>query len=142
MKKKNKFFQEGQTFGVTGRGRLKKGKGWGWLIAIGALCGAANGAFGGGGGLLVVPALERFSSLSAKQAHATAILVILPVTFFSAILYLFAIPVDFSLLVPCALGVSVGGAVGAGALKKFNSALLTFLFSLVMFFAGIKMLFF
>ena len=48
-------------------------------IVCGAATGAANGLFGGGGGMIAVPLL-RAQGLEEKRAHATAIAVILPVS--------------------------------------------------------------
>ncbi len=105
------------------------------------ITGFVNGLFGGGGGMVVVPALARFCGFSVKEAHATAILVMLPVTAASAIVYLFGGFYDGNVLVPCALGVTLGGGIGAIALKKLSSPAVARLFSLVMLFAGIRMFF-
>ena len=58
------------------------------LILSGAVTGILSGFFGGGGGMLVVPALTLIMKLTEKQAHATAIAVILPVTVVGAVTYL------------------------------------------------------
>lgn len=60
------------------------------LILSGAVTGILSGFFGGGGGMLVVPALTLIMKLTEKQAHATAIAVILPVTVVGAVTYLCA----------------------------------------------------
>ena len=52
----------------------------------GTLVGGANSLFGGGGGMLAVPLLNGLG-YEEKQSHATAILVILPVSFLSFLLY-------------------------------------------------------
>jgi len=110
-----------------------------WLLILcGALTGGANGLFGGGGGMIAVPALTGIVGLEQKQAHATAIMVILPVTIISAVIYLFTGEIDFSVLVPSAIGVTAGGIVGAAAMDKLSSPILQLLFALVMFFAGLK----
>ena len=57
-------------------------------IVCGAATGAANGLFGGGGGMIAVPLL-RAQGLEEKRAHATAIAVILPVSLLSFLLYAF-----------------------------------------------------
>ena len=48
-------------------------------LLCGTAVGAANSLFGGGGGMLAVPLLCA-TGYAEKQAHATAILVILPVS--------------------------------------------------------------
>ena len=58
------------------------------LGAAGCAAGAVNGIFGGGGGMIVVPLLTSVGQKPPLVAHATAILVILPVSLASAIVYL------------------------------------------------------
>ncbi|MDE7395914.1 MAG: TSUP family transporter, partial [Clostridiales bacterium] len=79
----------------------------------GLVIGFINGFFGGGGGMLCVPLLEKVIGVPTKQAHATAILVILPVSIASAVVY--AISGTFSLLpvLPVSGGVLAGGVAGA-----------------------------
>ena len=57
-------------------------------IGGGLALGAANSLFGGGGGMLAVPLL-RAGGLPERKAHATAILVILPICLSSLFLYFF-----------------------------------------------------
>ena len=45
-------------------------------LTIGALSGAANGFFGSGGGLFLVPLLSGWTKLSQKQAFATSVAVV------------------------------------------------------------------
>ena len=47
-----------------------------WLC--GALAGAANGFFGGGGGMVLVPLLTRLCGLEQRRAFATSVAIILP----------------------------------------------------------------
>ena len=82
------------------------------LIICGCAVGTANSVFGGGGGMLAVPLLEQ-TGISSQKAHATAILVILPVSILTFILYAIRGIYDFSVLIPTALGVTVGGFLGA-----------------------------
>lgn len=111
------------------------------LILCGVFIGGVNGLFGGGGGMIAVPALTGIIKLSQKEAHATAILVILPVTAVSAAIYLFKGEVNFPLLVPCTIGVTAGGAVGAAVMNKISSPVLALIFAAVMLAAGLKSLF-
>ena len=109
-----------------------------------ALCGAATGAanslFGGGGGMLAVPLLMK-TGYEEKQAHATAILVILPVSLFSFLLYFFRGFYDFSVLVPTALGVTAGGSLGAALLKKLPVRTVNLLFAFFQLAAGVFLFF-
>ena len=87
------------------------------LSICGCAVGIANSVFGGGGGMLAVPLLEK-TGMPSQRAHATAILVILPVSLLTFILYAIKGIYDFSVLIPTALGVTVGGFLGAKLLGK------------------------
>lgn len=106
----------------------------------GALIGTANGAFGGGGGMLAVPLL-RAGGLPTQKAHATAIAVILPASLVSGAVYFAGGLVPLNLLVPTALGVVLGGYFGAKLLGVVPERILNFVFALLMVLAGAKMLF-
>lgn len=110
-------------------------------MASGILVGIANGLFGGGGGMLAVPLLER-TGLKEKQAHATAILVILPVSLLSFFLYAFKGYCNFQVLIPTAIGVFFGGILGAKWLKNLPTSTVNILFALLQALAGIFLCFF
>ena len=111
------------------------------LTLTGILAGVANGFFGGGGGMLAVPLLQK-TGLDGQKAHATAILVILPVSLFSFLLYAIRGFYDFSVLVPTALGVTFGGLLGAKLLKLLPMKIISLVFAFLQAFAGLWMLFF
>ena len=48
----------------------------------GALSGLANGCFGGGGGMVFLPILSRWGTLSPRKLYATCVGVIFPVMLF------------------------------------------------------------
>ena len=109
-------------------------------ILGGSAVGAANGLFGGGGGMIAVPVLKGMGR-SPRSAHATAIAVILPASAASAAVYLAGGLVPFSVLIPVALGVFFGGFLGAKLLARVSGRAATFLFALLMFAAGLRMIF-
>ena len=109
-------------------------------VVCGCAVGLANSLFGGGGGMLAVPMLTKIG-MQEKNAHATAILLILPISFVSFLFYLFRGLYDFSVLIPTAIGVSVGGAVGAKLLGKLPVKIVNFLFALLQATAGIFLFF-
>lgn len=109
------------------------------LSAIfGVAVGAANGLFGGGGGMIAVPALT-LTGVPSKKAHATAIAIILPLSLISGAVYLAKGAADPSVILPSCAGVVVGGVVGALLLKKINSRGLSLLFYALMIAAGLKL---
>lgn len=110
-------------------------------IIFGAITGFINGLFGGGGGMIVVPFLSKLLKFETDKAHATAILIILPLSILSTILYASFGNLDLKLAIPVGIGVVSGGALGAFLLKKISNKWLTIIFSLVMAFAGVKLIF-
>lgn len=106
---------------------------------FGAIIGFINGFFGGGGGMVAVPLLERAYSYKEKNAHATSIAIILPVTVVSAAVYLFSVNVLWDVLLVCSAGVTAGGILGALLLKKTDNAVIGYIFCIVMLIAGVKM---
>ncbi len=108
-------------------------------IFSGVFIGFINGFFGGGGGMLCVPLLEKVFKLETKKAHATAILIILPICITSAITYMVNGNFNLSATLNIGVGVILGGIIGATLLNKLNSLVTAVIFSLLMILAGIKM---
>ena len=106
----------------------------------GSFIGAANGLFGGGGGMIAVPVLEGMGR-PARSAHATAIAVILPASAVSAAVYVVNGFVPLSLLLPVAGGVLLGGLAGAKLLARVSGRAAAFLFAGLMLAAGLRLLF-
>ena len=110
-------------------------------VTAGALTGAVNGIFGGGGGMVAVPLLSKMLGYKDKEAHATAIFVIAPVCVASAIIYIINGYASPDVIIPAAIGTVAGGFVGAYTLAKFSSDAVNYIFLAIMFVAGIRMLF-
>ncbi len=109
------------------------------LLSGGAV-GAANGLFGGGGGMIAVPLLSGLMGYEEKCAHATAILVIAPVCLASAITYAVAGYAAAEVIIPAAVGMTAGGALGALSLEKLPLSAVKIIFVAVMLAAGIRMM--
>ena len=108
-------------------------------ILIGALIGFVNGFLGAGGGVLLVPFLTYALKQETKVAHATAVLVMLPISLISAVIYIIKGEFNFLVTLPVFIGSAVGGTVGAILLKKLNSWIITLIFSLVLIGSGVYM---
>lgn len=113
------------------------------IISIlgGIFVGFLNGFFGGGGGMIVVPLLIFLLSLEEKQAHATAIFVILPLSITSSIIYITKGEFEYFNLGFVTIGVIIGGILGSLLLKKMNNKVLRMIFAIVMVIAGTKLMF-
>ena len=99
---------------------MKKVKIW-QNILFGLLIGLVNGFFGGGGGMLVVPLLTKLYGLKQKNAQATALFVILPISVVSTIVYLSHNTINLGECWPVVAGIVLGGLAGAKLLNKINS---------------------
>ncbi len=110
------------------------------LLVAGVFIGVINGFFGGGGGMICVPAL-LFMGLSNKKAQATAILIMLPISIASAIVYYTNGFIEWEFVLYTAIGSVVGGVLGALLLKKLSNNVLKYIFALIVAGAGIRMLF-
>ena len=120
----------------------KKDKKRFWLtLGTGMIIGFINGFFGGGGGMVAVPLLEKAIKLDNKRSHATAIAVILPISVVSSIVYALETRIDWINLLYVTIGVVAGGIVGAFLLKKLSGKVVRIIFVIIMLAAGIRMLF-
>ena len=113
-----------------------------YAILTGSIAGIINGVFGGGGGMIVVPMLVSLLKCEPKKAHATALLIILPLSLTSGLFYAAFGSLDLKVALPVTAGVILGGIAGAFLLSKLSSKWVVAIFSVVMAIAGVKMLFF
>ena len=113
-----------------------------WLVVLfGAAAGFLNGFLGGGGGIVVVIVMSSLFFLPQKNAHATALLVILPVCVVSAVVYLIQGSVEWLPALYATAGVCAGGAAGANLLKKLSNNAVKLAFGVILVLAGIRMFF-
>lgn len=111
------------------------------MIILGALAGFVNGFLGGGGGVIVVSTLLAVAKFKQKNAQATALLIILPLTIVSAVVYLVKGAVKWDLTLWASIGVLVGGITGALLLNKIKGNASKIIFALVLVAGGVRMLF-
>jgi len=104
----------------------------------GALAGVANGVFGSGGGLFLVPMLTRWCKLPERKAFATSVGVILPLSAVSAVVYFFKGTLDVQLAWPYLLGGAIGGLLSGRFLKKVPVGWLRRGFGALMVYCGVK----
>lgn len=105
----------------------------------GLLVGGISGFFGGGGGMLCVPLLQ-LAGLDVKRAHATALLVILPICIVCAAIYISNGYFEWKAVACACIGVVLGGAAGAMLLNKLNSSIIAIIFALLMIAIGVKLI--
>ena len=104
----------------------------------GILIGFINGTVGAGGGLIAVPLIKSLGT-ELKESHSTAIAVLLPVSFVSAINYLNSGYVSFSDAAPYVLPSIIGAVIGTIALSRISTKWLKRIFALFMLYAGVRL---
>lgn len=110
------------------------------IVLFGALIGIINGLLGGGGGMIVVPVLTNFFGFSQKEAQATALFVILPISIASSIIYITHNSINFASSWPAILSIIVGGVGGALLLNKLDNKVVRIIFIGLILVSGVMML--
>ena len=111
------------------------------LIVCSVFIGIINGIFGGGGGMICVPVLKSLFKLEDKQAHATTILIMAIISIPTLIVYITTFSVNLLNSIMVTIGVIIGGFIGSKLLNKFSNKTINILFILIIFSAGIRLLF-
>lgn len=111
-----------------------------WCAAAGALAGLANGFFGGGGGMVLVPMLSGPCGLSQREAFANSVLIILPLCALSSGIYLARGSLDLLAALPYLLGGLAGGALGGKLFKGVRVDVLRRVFALLILYGGVRAL--
>ena len=109
------------------------------LVTFGAFAGLCNGLFGSGGGMVVVPCLEKYARLDEQKSHATAILVILPLSVISLFKYSSGMDIDIKKIIVIVLGGVLGSFAGALWLKKLSGTALKRIFGVFILAAAVRM---
>lgn len=110
------------------------------LILFASVAGFINGFLGGGGGVIAVALLLSVLKLHQKNAQATALVIILPLTLVSAAVYLIKGSVEWVPTLWATLGVVIGGIAGALLLSKLKGNVAKIVFAVVLIAGGIKMI--
>ena len=98
------------------------------LILIGAIGGLLSGAFGVGGGIIMVPLLITVAGFDQRRAAATSLVAIIPAALVGSIGYASAGQLDLTAAVLIAVGGVVGSLIGAGLLRVLPLRWLRWLF--------------
>lgn len=104
----------------------------------GALGGLANGFFGSGGGLFLVPLLTKWCKLEERRSFATSVAVILPLSVVSAVVYFTKGALDFTAALPYLVGGFLGGTVSGLVFQKVPLNFLRRVFGLLILYGGVR----
>ena len=99
-----------------------------------------NGLFGGGGGMVLLPLLTKWSRLEARAAFATCVAIIFPMCCVSTAVYLYQVRPALSMVVPYLAGGVAGGLVGGLTFDKVPVRLLKAIFGLFLLYGGVRYL--
>ncbi len=109
-------------------------------VAVGLVAGIVGGAFGLGGGTIMVPALALLFGMTQHQAQGTALAVMLPPVFIFAVLrYYHEGHVNVMMAVFIAAGFLVGALLGAHFAQGVADVHLKRAFGVLLILIGIKM---
>lgn len=107
-------------------------------LIIGGLGGIANGLFGAGGGLFLVPLLIGWIGLEEKKAFATSIAIILPLSIVSYVLFCLKGGNVWADALPYLIGGVLGGLLSANFFRRIPTVWLHRLFGLLILYGGVK----
>jgi uncharacterized membrane protein YfcA len=111
------------------------------LIVIGIMAGILSGFIGVGGGLIIVPALIYFLGLTQFQAQGTSLALMLPPIGILAFMnYYKSGNVNLTYAVIIAITFILGGYIGSKLALRMSPVKVKFIFSILMLYAAIRML--
>ncbi|WP_294472080.1 sulfite exporter TauE/SafE family protein [uncultured Intestinimonas sp.] len=119
---------------------MEKKRPWLAPAVAGGLAGIANGFFGGGGGMVLVPLLTGRCGLDQRRAFATSVAIILPLCALSSAIYFFRGGLDLSTALPYLLGGLAGGWIGGRVFRRLNMDWLRRGFALLILYGGVRAL--
>lgn len=112
----------------------------GRLLITGALAGLANGFFGAGGGLFLVPLLSGWVKLEQRRAFATSVAIILPLSVVSVAVYFYKGDISLMENLPYLLGGAAGGVIAGKVFGKVNMLWLRRIFGVLILYGGVRAL--
>lgn len=101
---------------------------WWVLVLVGLLGGLLSGAFGVGGGLVIVPLLVAFAGFDQRRASATSLLAILPTAASGTITYIVHGEIDWSAFPLLTIGAVLGALIGTWLLPRLPIIVLRWAF--------------
>lgn len=105
---------------------------------IGALSGIANGLFGSGGGLFLVPLLSKWAGVDQKRAFATSVAVIFLLSPLSLLVFWWRGGMDLGFSWPYLVGGALGGIASGILFKKVSVIWLRRAFGVLLLYGGIR----
>ena len=120
---------------TTGRGTRY----WITLVIIGLIGGLLSGAFGVGGGIIMVPLLISFVQMDQRRAGATSLVAIIPTALVGSVTYFVNDEIDLVAAGIIAAGAVVGAIIGAALLRSIPLVWLRWMFIVLMLLVAVRM---
>jgi uncharacterized protein len=109
-------------------------------IALGLVAGVLSSLFGVGGGFVVVPGLT-FLGLDQRNANATSLAAVVPISAAASIAYLRKGQVNWTVALILLIGGLIGAEIGSRLLKRTSVHLLKIMFLLILVTAAVRLMF-
>jgi uncharacterized membrane protein YfcA len=113
---------------------------WAALVAVGIVGGLLSGAFGIGGGIVMVPLLVAVARLDQRTAAATSLVAIVPTAVVGSFTYLVSGHVDLAAAGLVSVGAVAGALLGARLLRRIPLTWLRWLFIALIVVVAARML--
>jgi len=111
------------------------------LALTGLLTGFLSGYLGIGGGVVLLPVFAGILHLGMKLSVGTSSFVILIISLYASVSYLFKDSVDFVVAIFLVAGAAIGAILGASALMKVSDRLIKISFASVSVAVGVSIIF-
>ena len=118
---------------------MKYTKKWGYPVA-GACAGAINGLFGAGGGMVLIPLLNKFTDLEEDALFPASVATILPICIVSLLLSEKTPPLPLGMTASLLIGSALGGLLAVPLGKRIPTVWLHRLLGLFILWGGIRYL--
>jgi uncharacterized membrane protein YfcA len=111
---------------------------WWRFCLLGAAAGAANGLFGAGGGLILVPLFAAWIKMPEKNAFATSLAVMVPVSAVSLTVYFLRGGLAAGFAWPYLLGGAIGGVLAGPVFRRVPVLWLRRVMAGFLLYSGVK----
>lgn len=109
-------------------------------VLAGAAGGIANGLFGAGGGMILVPLLQRWVKLDDRDCFTTALAIIFPMCLVSIGVYFLQGAMPLRDAIPFLVGGLLGGLLGGILFPKIPTKWLHRALGILILWGGIRLL--
>lgn len=110
-------------------------------VILGLIAGVLSGAFGIGGGTILIPVLVFLFGLTQHQAQGTTLAIMVPpIGLLAALRYYYAGNVKLSIAGFICLGFFIGGLIGAQFVQNVPDPVLKKMFGVFLLFVALRMI--